>query len=146
MYFAFIMAAINTLTVTYFLAIEKVPGLTAIFPTFAHYIIITISIGVPILVLIGYIHFKKTNAFSTETSIVIESNPFQRRMLVNTEAILTLNLQMQKIIVELLEKEKIDEHRMNEINKLKEELEKLMSERTFENGKDLEFLQKMGKK
>ena len=34
MYFAFIFAAINTLTVTYFLAIENYPALKAVFPSF----------------------------------------------------------------------------------------------------------------
>ena len=38
-YFAFIMAAINTLTVTYFLAIENYPILKEIFPSFLHYIL-----------------------------------------------------------------------------------------------------------
>ena len=33
-YVAFIFAALNTLTVTYFLAIENYPGLKSIFPTF----------------------------------------------------------------------------------------------------------------
>ena len=33
-YFAFILAAINTLTVTYFLAIENYPSLKSIFPQF----------------------------------------------------------------------------------------------------------------
>ena len=39
-YFAFIFAAINTLTVTYFLAIENYPQLLEIFPTFLQYVII----------------------------------------------------------------------------------------------------------
>ena len=33
-YFAFILAAINTLTVTYFLAIENYPSLKLVFPSF----------------------------------------------------------------------------------------------------------------
>ena len=33
-YFAFILAAINTLTVTYYLAIENLPMLKEIFPSF----------------------------------------------------------------------------------------------------------------
>jgi len=37
-YFAFIMAAVNVLTVTYFLAIENYPSLQVVFPTFVHYI------------------------------------------------------------------------------------------------------------
>ena len=35
-YFAFIFAAINTLVVTYYLAIEEYPTLLAIYPTFFH--------------------------------------------------------------------------------------------------------------
>ena len=52
-YFAFVLGAVNTLTVTYYLAIEKVPALVAIFPTFIHYVVILVSIGIPILILIA---------------------------------------------------------------------------------------------
>jgi len=45
-YFAFIFAAINTLTVTYFLAIEEYPFLYDLFPTFVHYIVIVSSLNV----------------------------------------------------------------------------------------------------
>jgi hypothetical protein len=48
MYFAFIFAAINTLTVTYYLAIDNYPFLKELFPTFIHYIIIVVTIGVPL--------------------------------------------------------------------------------------------------
>ena len=68
-YFAFIFAAINTLTVTYFLAIEKYPFLNDIFPTFIHYVIIVVSLGVPLLVIIGYIHFKRSSAIRSEADI-----------------------------------------------------------------------------
>ena len=61
-YFAFIFAAINTLTVTYFLAIENYPALEVIFPSFEIYIIIICSIGIPLLVTIGYAHYKRTKA------------------------------------------------------------------------------------
>ena len=58
-YFAFIFAAINMLTVTYFLAIENYPALKAVFPSFGEYILITVIIGVPLLVSVGYAHYKK---------------------------------------------------------------------------------------
>ena len=85
LYFAFIFAAINTLTVTYYLAIDKIPFLLDIFPTFAHYISGTVLIGVPILVLIGFIHFKKSPAFRSDATIGFETNPFVRRNLINSE-------------------------------------------------------------
>ena len=62
-YFAFILAAINTLTVTYYLAIERVPLLQTIFPTFLHYVLIAVFTGIPILIIIGYAHYKKTSGF-----------------------------------------------------------------------------------
>ena len=52
-YFAFIFAAINTLTVTYFLAIENYPVLKEVFPTFTIYTIIAIGVGVPLLIGVG---------------------------------------------------------------------------------------------
>ena len=83
-YFAFVFAAINTLTVTYFLAIENYPSLQTIFPSFIHYVVIIILIGVPLLVLIGYIHFKRTPSYRSETAVNFESNPFVRRTLINS--------------------------------------------------------------
>ena len=44
-YLAFIFAAINTLTVTYFLVIENYPILKEIFPSFLHYIVIVSMVG-----------------------------------------------------------------------------------------------------
>jgi len=82
-YFAFIFAAINTLTVTYFLAIERYPFLSGIFPSFLQYVVIVSAIGVPLLVVIGYIHYKRTVAFKSEIDVIMESNPYQRRNIVN---------------------------------------------------------------
>ena len=62
-YFAFIFAAINTLTVTYYLAIEKVPILVSIFPSFFQYVLIVSLIGIPMLILIGYAHYKRSKAY-----------------------------------------------------------------------------------
>ena len=48
-YFAFILAALNTLTVTYYLAVEKIPVLNIIFPSFAYYILTFVPIANRIL-------------------------------------------------------------------------------------------------
>ena len=99
-YFAFILAAINTLTVTYFLAIENYPGLKSIFPSFEQYVIIIVFVGVPLLITIGYLHFKRTKAFKSEVDVLIESNPYQRRNTVNGEINLKLNLWILKCLME----------------------------------------------
>ena len=79
-YFAFIFAAINTLTVTYFLAVENYPVLKEVFPTFIHYIVVLLLVVVPTLVFIGYAHFKRTSAYSSEADVVIESNPYYYKL------------------------------------------------------------------
>ncbi|NDF36037.1 MAG: hypothetical protein EB154_09395, partial [Nitrosopumilaceae archaeon] len=72
-YVAFLFAAINTLTVTYYLAIEKAPTLKEIFPSFLSYVFIVTAIGIPFLVAIGYLHFKKSSAYKAEADISFES-------------------------------------------------------------------------
>ena len=75
-YFAFIFAAINTLTVTFYLAIEKYPTLEFIFPTFYSYVLILSCIGIPLLVITGYLHFQKTHAYGSEAEISVEQSPY----------------------------------------------------------------------
>jgi len=58
-YFAFIFAASNTMVVTYYLAIEKLVFLKIIFPSFGIYVLVWVLIGIPLLIGIGYIHYKK---------------------------------------------------------------------------------------
>ena len=106
-YFAFIFAAINTLTVTYFLAIEKVPSLEILFPNFIQYVLIVSGIGTPLLILVGYAHYKRSKAFKSEVDIIVETNPYQRRTIVNTELILEINLKLMEFLIKLSKDEKI---------------------------------------
>lgn len=128
-YFAFIFAAINTLTVTYFLAIENYPFLKEIFPSFLHYIIIVPLIGIPFLVLIGYAHYKRTASFKAEADINIEANPHFRRILMNTEVLLPSYLQLLELIVKLSQNEKLSDKDMNEISNLRNQLDEHIKKR-----------------
>ena len=113
-YFAFIFAAINTLTVTYFLAIENYPFLTIIFPSFIQYVLIITSIGVPLLVLIGYVHYKKTTAFRAESAVQAESNPYQRRNIVNITILLSLTMKLNEMVLKLTKNEKLTSKEVEE--------------------------------
>ena len=121
-YFAFIFAAINTLTVTYFLAIERYPFLNELFPTFFHYVVIISLIGVPFLVLIGYAHFKRTAAFRSEADISMEVNPYFRRILMNTELMVPFHLKITELLIKLSKNEKLSESELKEITKLQIDL------------------------
>ena len=145
MYFAFVFAAVNTLTVTYYLAIENYPFLKEIFPTFVDYIIITVAIGVPLLVGIGYAHFKRTKAYRSEAAIVAEANPFGRRNIVNTEMILKLNFEIINMLIKSSNNQKLSSEETERIKEVQLELKKFVDARTFENNDDLQFLNKMTK-
>ena len=140
-YFAFILAAINTLTVTYFLAIENYPSLKAIFPSFEQYIIIIISIGIPLLVIVGYTHFKRTHAFKSEVDVMIESNPYQKRNTVNGEINLKLNLKIISMLTKISKKEPIPEKDLQDVEKLYQQILTFSNDRTFTNDSDMNFLQ-----
>ena len=139
-YFAFIFAAVNTLTVTYFLAIENYPSLTSIFPSFIQYVLIISSIGVPLLIIVGYIHYKRTLAFKSEIDIVVESNPYQRRNIVNITILLSLTMKLNEMMLKLTKKEKLTPKEVEEVEKLQDKIKKFTNERRFSNKKDLEFL------
>ena len=145
MYFAFIFAAINTLTVTYFLAIERVPALQVIFPSFFQYVAIVSLIGVPMLIGIGYAHYKRTKARKAEVDIGFETSTYQRRFIVNTEIILHLNLRLTEMLMKLTHGEKLTENEIKKIQAYKEDIENHIEQRTFTNEKDYQFFKKIDK-
>lgn len=142
-YFAFIFAAINTLTVTYYLAIEKVPSLEVIFPSFIQYVIIVSGIGVPFLIAIGYVHYKRSKAFKSEVDIIVETNPYQRRTIVNTELLLEINLNLIELLIKLSKDEKINDEEIKKLSEKTKKISEHVQERTFSNKNDLEFLRKV---
>ena len=146
MYFAFIFAAINTLTVTYFLAIERAPALQAIFPSFFQYVAIVSLIGVPLLIGIGYAHWKRTKARKAEVDIGFETNPYQRRFVVNTEIILHLNMTLIEMLMRSTSGEKLTENEIKKIQAYKDEIENHIKQRTFRNQKDYQFFKKIDQK
>ena len=144
-YFAFVFAAINTLTVTYFLAIENYPVLKEVFPTFTIYIIIIVGIGIPMLTLVGYFHFKRTPSYRAEATVMYETNPFARRMFVNSELNLQINQKLIDLILLISKNEKMSDDDISRVYEIQEKLNKFTDERTLSNKKDLDFMNKMDK-
>ena len=140
-YFAFILAAINTLTVTYFLAVDNYPSLKLLFPSFEQYIIIIIATGIPLLIFIGYCHYKKTKAFRSEMDILVESNPFLRRTTVNTDIILRFNVNLINLVLKL-SKDTISEDELNDMEKIQKEITDLIKNRSLFNNLDIDYINK----
>ena len=138
-YFAFILAAINTLTVTYFLAIDNYPVLNTIFPSFEFYILIITSIGTPLLIFIGYSHYKKTRAFTSEMDVLVETNPFLRRNTVNADVNLRLGIELINLILKL-SKNTISEEELKHLENLKKEISDLVKNRSLNDNIDIDYI------
>ena len=127
-YFAFIKAAINVLTVTYFLAIENYPVLQAIFPTFGHYIAIVVGTGVPLLVLVGYFHYKRSQAYVAEADINFEANPYWYKIPPgwNKEVVFPLYLNMINLMLKMSKNEKLTTDELEKMSDLQKSLSDLI--------------------
>jgi hypothetical protein len=142
-YFAFVFAAINTLTVTYFLAIESYPVLKEIFPTFIHYVILLAAVGIPILTSVGYVHFKKSPSYRAESTVSYESNPWALRHVVNSEYNILLTLRILEILNKLSEKNNDTPEELQQSIALENELREFLKNRSVDNKFDLNYFKGM---
>jgi len=142
-YFAFIFAALNTMVVTYYLAIENIPVLKTVFPSFYAYLALTAALGIPLLIFVGYAHQKKTASYKTEADIYYESNPHALRSLINTEILLELNLKLNDKLIKIISDDKLSEEDIEDLRKLQEKITEFTKERTLKNKMDLAYFKKM---
>ena len=126
-YFAFLFSAVNTLVVTYYLAIERVPFLIEIFPSFAHYVGLAVIIGIPVLAAVGYTHYKRMPAYSSEVDIGIERNPYVFKLQPgwNQKVVFPMYRLLTIMLLKLSNNEKLSENEVNEIKKVLTDIENL---------------------
>jgi len=130
-YLAYVIGAVNTLTVTYFLAIENYPVLGAVFPSFLHYILIMVAIGFPLLLLLGYLHFKKSEGYKAEANITMESHPHFQRILQNSEKMLKLHFQMNEFLLKINSDKELTPKDLEKIKDIQDELSDYMKNKTM---------------
>jgi hypothetical protein len=75
-YLTFLLGYISTLITVYYLAIKNIPELLAVFPKFIPFAVIGTAIGLPFSVGLGYVHYKRSPAFSSEIDVQVEANPY----------------------------------------------------------------------
>ena len=101
-----------------------------------------LSLGIPLLVFVGFVHFKRSRSFKSEVDILVESNPYQKRNSVNSELNLRLNLKIVSMMLKVSRKENLSEAEIQEITKIYDEIISLSKDRNFKNNLDLNFLKK----
>lgn len=128
MYFAFVLSAVNTLTVTYYLAIDKAPVLKEIFPSFVFYMVFAASVGIPLLILIGYVHFKKSPSYTSESDITTESFPYYYKLTpgFDKHVVFPLYMMMTKMMKKMANDEKYTDDELKEIDDLQKKIDVLL--------------------
>ena len=127
-YFAFILGALNTLVVTYYLAIEKVPVLLEIFPSFGHYVGIATIIGIPLLAGAGYIHYKRVPAYASEVDISVEQNPyvFKLRPGYEKKVVFPMYGLLITMLLKISQNKKLNEDEISEIKEVLANIDHLL--------------------
>ena len=127
-YFSFILAVANMFTITYYLAIEKNHTLEFVFPSFSSYIIISSIIGIPLLVLAGFLHMRRSRAFTSEAEITNESNPYNYKLTpgIQKEVFAPFLLQLLILTRRSFSSEKLNIDETDQLKKLCEKLDYLV--------------------
>ena len=96
------------------------------------YALITVSIGIPTLIVIGYAHWKRSSARKAEVDIYYETNPYIMRILVNTEMMIKLNLELTKKLNNSDDKQ-LSVSEKEQLLKIQDELSEFVNSRKFKN-------------
>lgn len=75
-YLTFLLGFATTVVTVYYLAINSIPALKLVFSSFLLFSIFAAAVGVPLAILAGYVHFKRSRAYSAEMDIAVEANPY----------------------------------------------------------------------
>jgi len=100
------------------------------------------SIGVPLLVIIGYLHYKKTKARRAEIDIGQETNPYMVRILLNSELSLQLNLKLIEKTIKMSKGEELTQKELHELEELLTKYSKFVNDRKFGTKTELDFFRK----
>jgi hypothetical protein len=79
-YLTFLLGAVNTLVVVWYLAIREMPPVESVFGHFLPFAIAVTLLGVPLSVGVGWIHLKRSPAYRSEVDITIEANPYNYKL------------------------------------------------------------------
>jgi hypothetical protein len=79
-YLTFLLGYVSTFVTLYYLAVKNMPALLDIFPHFLTFVIVGTVIGLPLGVIVGWLHLKRTSAWTAEVDIGAEANPYNYKL------------------------------------------------------------------
>lgn len=79
LYISLPVGILNFLTITYYILLERIPTLKSILPHFTIFATIALLTVFPLATFLGWLHIRRSRAFSTELIIATETNPITIR-------------------------------------------------------------------
>jgi hypothetical protein len=122
-YLTFVLGYVSTLITVYYLAIKNLPYLLDLFPHFETFALLGTIIGAPMSVAIGWLHLKRSHAYSSEADITVESNPYSWKLTPGkeAEAFAPSYLETLRLVSKLLKSQNLlseeDEVRINDVER-----------------------------
>ena len=128
-YLTFLLGYVTTLVTVYFLAIKNLPSLLVIFPDFVPFAVLGTVIGAPLSILLGWLHLKRSTAYSSEQDVQFEASPYSYKLIPGKEkeVLFPFYLELLDLQKTLLESQGLltDEQR-SRIKTLEEQIQVLM--------------------
>ena len=108
-YLTFLLGYVSTLITVYYLAVKNLPYLLDLFPHFETFSILATIIGGPMSVAIGWLHLKRSTAYSSEADISVESNPYSYKLAPGkeVEAFAPSYLELLRLMAKLLKSQNL---------------------------------------
>jgi hypothetical protein len=127
-YLTFILGYVSTLITVYYLAIKSIPDLLTIFPHFVPFAILATVTGIPLCIGAGWMHYKRSAAYTSEVDIQYEANPYYFKLPpgYNLEVLGPLYLEILVLLKRLTAgQEMLNEEDRARIEKLEQKLQVL---------------------
>lgn len=127
-YLTFIIASLNTMVTVYYLAINNIPDLKVLFPSFSIWVVFVVALVTPAAVFVGWLHLKRSPAYRSEMDVAVESNPYNYKLPPGywREALAPVLLEILRLNLKIIRKEPITDGEMNALASLQNKLERLI--------------------
>jgi len=129
-YLTFILGAVNTLVVVWYLAIKDIPLVETWFGHFVPFAAALTLVGTPVSIISGWIHYKRSPAYTSEIDIQVEANPYNYKLVPGkeVEAFAPTYLELLRLLRKLMESQKmLDNVELAEITRLESKLQLLLA-------------------
>jgi hypothetical protein len=128
-YLTFILGIGSTLVTVYYLAINNIQFLKSVFPVFWIFSVISLIVGIPSAVILGWYHVKGSGIFMSEQDITVEANPYNYKIPPGfwQEAFTPVYLELLKGMAKMLDKQGLlTAEEQEQIKKLENKLDILI--------------------